>query len=137
MRYTWPGNVRQLQNVIRNIVVLNDETKLSIAHLPDPITRVEKKMPRNVTQVTPPPAHPNPVEHEFAQTLYQSHIHNEENLKPNSIRPMWQIERETIQNAIDYCDGNVLNAAVLLELSPSTVYRKKQAWESEDEQNTA
>ncbi|MEF1292034.1 helix-turn-helix domain-containing protein, partial [Vibrio sp. M260118] len=51
-----------------------------------------------------------------------------------TIRPMWQIEREAIQQAIDYCDGNVLNAAVLLELSPSTVYRKKQAWEAEDEQ---
>jgi DNA-binding NtrC family response regulator len=56
--------------------------------------------------------------------------------RPVTIRPMWQIERETIQQAIDYCDGNVLNAAVLLELSPSTVYRKKQAWEAEDEHQT-
>jgi DNA-binding NtrC family response regulator len=54
-----------------------------------------------------------------------------------AIRPMWQIEREAIQHAINHCDGNVLNAAVLLELSPSTVYRKKQAWESEDEYNQA
>lgn len=52
------------------------------------------------------------------------------------VRPMWQIEKEAIQNAIDFCDGNVLNAAVLLELSPSTVYRKKQNWEQEDEQQT-
>ncbi len=43
-----------------------------------------------------------------------------------SIRPMWQVEREAIQNAIAYCDGNVLNAAVMLELSPSTVYRKNK-----------
>lgn len=49
-----------------------------------------------------------------------------------SIRPMWQVEREAIQNAIAYCDGNVLNAAVMLELSPSTVYRKKQAWEADE-----
>ncbi len=48
-----------------------------------------------------------------------------------AIRPMWEIEKQTIQQAIDYCDGNVLNAAVMLELSPSTVYRKKQSWESE------
>ena len=53
--------------------------------------------------------------------------------KDVTIRPMWIVERETIQQAIDYCDGNVLNAAVLLELSPSTVYRKKQAWESEED----
>lgn len=46
---------------------------------------------------------------------------------------MADIEREVIQNAIDHCDGNVLNAAVLLELSPSTLYRKKQAWEAYEE----
>ncbi|MEF1340637.1 helix-turn-helix domain-containing protein, partial [Vibrio rotiferianus] len=49
-----------------------------------------------------------------------------------SIRPMWEVEREAIQNAINFCDGNVLNAAVMLELSPSTVYRKKQAWEADE-----
>ena len=49
-----------------------------------------------------------------------------------TIRPMWKVEREAIQNAIAYCDGNVLNAAVMLELSPSTVYRKKQAWEADE-----
>ncbi len=50
-----------------------------------------------------------------------------------AIRPMWQIEREATNMRSIIGDGNVLNAAVLLELSPSTVYRKKQAWESEDE----
>ena len=45
---------------------------------------------------------------------------------------MWQVEREAIQQAIDFCDGNVINAAVLLELSPSTVYRKKLAWEQDE-----
>ncbi len=50
-----------------------------------------------------------------------------------SIRPMADIEREVIENAIDYCEGNVLNAAVLLELSPSTLYRKKQIWDTYEE----
>ena len=49
---------------------------------------------------------------------------------------MADIEREVIQNAIDHCDGNVLNAAVLLELSPSTLYRKKQAWEAYEESDS-
>jgi len=60
---------------------------------------------------------------------------NPQNTIPATIRPMWQVERETIQQAIDFCDGNVLNAAVLLELSPSTVYRKKQAWEDEEDEH--
>ena len=35
--YNWPGNVRQLQNVIRNIVVLNNDTSVTLSHLPPPL----------------------------------------------------------------------------------------------------
>ena len=34
-----------------------------------------------------------------------------------------------IQAALDACDGNVPRAAVLLEISPSTIYRKLQTWQ--------
>lgn len=129
-RYNWPGNVRQLQNIIRNIVVLNDDSHLRFDHLPAQLTSNKKSTPSHPAPavVAPPPSAveaTHPAEPDLTTNPG----------KPNvDIRPMWQIEREAIQQAIDYCDGNVLNAAVLLELSPSTVYRKKQAWESEDEQ---
>lgn len=45
------------------------------------------------------------------------------------IRPLHQIERETIERAIDICGGNVVRAAAMLEVSPSTIYRKRAAWE--------
>jgi two-component system, repressor protein LuxO len=32
--YPWPGNVRQLQNVIRNVVVLHDGEQVTAAMLP-------------------------------------------------------------------------------------------------------
>ena len=35
--YPWPGNVRQLQNIIRNIVVLNNETSVTKEMIPAPI----------------------------------------------------------------------------------------------------
>ncbi|OIQ26295.1 sigma-54 dependent transcriptional regulator [uncultured Vibrio sp.] len=138
-QYQWPGNVRQLQNIIRNIVVLNNEAKLAVSHLPAQILNQKSKgaaKPQPVQSLQPSPAQeallaPNTPEQTTSNVDQPSSQAN-----PTSIRPMWQIERETIQNAIDYCDGNVLNAAVLLELSPSTVYRKKQAWEAEDESST-
>ena len=122
--------------------------------LPPPINKAETAKPKSITPIrnvapvavaapTPvtetklPPI--TPEELEQAPTP-QAQI---ESMTPafttveGAIRPMWQIEREAIQHAINHCDGNVLNAAVLLELSPSTVYRKKQAWESEDEYNQA
>jgi transcriptional regulator of acetoin/glycerol metabolism len=46
---------------------------------------------------------------------------------------MWEVERETIEKAIDLCQGNVPKAAALLGISTSTIYRKKQAWSSRDQ----
>ena len=44
------------------------------------------------------------------------------------IKPMWQVEKEAIEKAISQCDGNIPLAATMLELSPSTIYRKRVAW---------
>jgi len=138
-RYPWPGNVRQLQNIIRNIVVLNDESNVTKDMLPPPINATKSAAPAPTPRAAPPAAaaiqaqaseQPPVMESDSSQPVPEtSTLTNPD----GTIRPMWKIEREAIQNAINYCDGNVLNAAVLLELSPSTVYRKKQAWESEDE----
>ncbi|EIO4096647.1 sigma-54-dependent transcriptional regulator [Vibrio parahaemolyticus] len=156
--YEWPGNVRQLQNIIRNIVVLNNDEKVTVAHLPAQLTQ-KKTQARTVTPVhvessspsnnlnghnapamqTPPIEPVQPVQEVPAQQMQPtvgvetpSHSLSPYFNADGSIRPMWQVEREAIQNAIAYCDGNVLNAAVMLELSPSTVYRKKQAWEADE-----
>ncbi|EIF8961509.1 sigma-54-dependent Fis family transcriptional regulator [Vibrio parahaemolyticus] len=156
--YEWPGNVRQLQNIIRNIVVLNNDEKVTVAHLPAQLTQ-KKTQARTVTPVhvessspnsnlnghnapamqTPPIEPVQPVQEVPAQQIQPtvgvetpSHSLSPYFNADGSIRPMWQVEREAIQNAIAYCDGNVLNAAVMLELSPSTVYRKKQAWEADE-----
>lgn len=104
--HTWPGNVRQLQNVIRNAVVLHDGPAISVDMLPDlPVSNAQKSGEPAVSASAPPPA------------------------GPEGIRPMWRVERAAIQDAITACDGNVPRAAVLLELSPSTVYRRLREWE--------
>ena len=46
------------------------------------------------------------------------------------IRPLNQVERETIERAIEICGGNIVRAAAMLEVSPSTIYRKRVAWEA-------
>ncbi|TKF79196.1 sigma-54-dependent Fis family transcriptional regulator [Vibrio kanaloae] len=160
-RYPWPGNVRQLQNVIRNIVVLNNETSVTLEMVPPPINRMDIATPKSVTSIrnVASPSVAAPQDTAVSETrlppippeelLHTSTTHDHKmpvkhapitpplTTSDGAIRPMWQIEREAIQHAINHCDGNVLSAAVLLELSPSTVYRKKQAWESEDEYNQA
>lgn len=145
--YAWPGNVRQLQNIIRNIVVLNNEEQVSLSHLPSQLTAKKRGQTdttsanfgrdsvNHVQQVTPSSdlenieTRPSYID----EPIVRTHSNNTPYFNDDgSIRPMWEVEREAIQNAINFCDGNVLNAAVMLELSPSTVYRKKQAWEADE-----
>ena len=43
-----------------------------------------------------------------------------------------QREKETIEAAIKQCNGNIPKAANLLEISASTLYRKVQKWETQE-----
>lgn len=45
------------------------------------------------------------------------------------ILPMWQQEQRIIEDAITKFSGNIAQAAAALEISPSTIYRKRQIWE--------
>ncbi len=111
--YEWPGNVRQLQNVIRNIVVLHNGEEVLKEHLPPPIDTALAEIdyiPR-------------------AQEIKRQAVAVEKPVD-DTVRPLAEVEREAIEHAIALCDGNVPKAAALLEVSPSTLYRKKQAWDS-------
>jgi two-component system, repressor protein LuxO len=149
LNFPWPGNVRQLQNVLRNIVVLNDSDKVTLNMLPQeiadcvdgpvaqdflvpsaptqsesyvelPPARVKVIDPHFAPNSTPvPPNHSSPPAQRSQQML----------AGPDGIRPLSEIEREAIEDAIARCGGNVPKAAVFLEVSPSTLYRKLQAWE--------
>ena len=44
------------------------------------------------------------------------------------VEPLWLTEKNAIEHAIAACNGNVNRAAGLLEVAPSTIYRKLQSW---------
>jgi len=50
----------------------------------------------------------------------------------NTIRPLWLVEKEAMQAAIEASEGNINRAASLLEVAPSTIYRKMQGWSDSD-----
>lgn len=43
---------------------------------------------------------------------------------PLSVRPLRETENEAIQHALAQCNGNILRAAALLQVAPSTLYRR-------------
>jgi len=54
--------------------------------------------------------------------------HAGENGGAPQILPLHVTERNAIEQAIRACDGNVVRAAALLEISASTIYRKLAHW---------
>lgn len=49
---------------------------------------------------------------------------------PEPIAPLWRQERDIIERAIDLCGGNIKEAAARLEISDSTIYRKRARWQA-------
>lgn len=109
MAYDWPGNVRQLQNVVRNIVVLNQGPEVLPAMIPPPVARAGADSASRSPALSETPA-----------------VSAAEGAP--AIKPLWLVEKEAIERAIQLCDGNIPRAAALLEVSASTLYRKRERW---------
>ena len=120
--YKWPGNIRQMQNVIRNIVVLNDGAEVTMEMLPPPLNRQGKTLRDIVPQTD------DTLREEGDGVLTVPAVHSGN----GDIVPLWKVERDVIEQAIEACDGNIPKAATKLGVSPSTIYRKKLTWESEN-----
>jgi two-component system repressor protein LuxO len=109
-QYEWLGNIRELQNVMRNIVVMNQGKYI----LPDMLCPALKTVD---TLSAKPRKEPMPK------------IETEKGREQTEILPLWKVEKEEIEKAIRYCNDNIPNAAALLGVSPSTIYRKIQGWQ--------
>ncbi|OEE71565.1 quorum-sensing sigma-54 dependent transcriptional regulator LuxO [Vibrio genomosp. F6] len=110
-QYEWPGNVRQLQNVLRNVVVLNHGKEITLNMLPPPLNR--------------------PIENQMSLEKKRR-----EEISVQDIFPLWLTEKTAIEQAIKACDGNIPRAAGYLDVSPSTLYRKLQNWNNKEQQST-
>lgn len=106
-RLPWPGNVRQLLNVIRNVVVLNDGGLVSQAMLPDDLGDTYGK-----------------------PTLQAAigHASNEPTIDALIGKTMAEIEQTVIEATLARHDGSVPKSARELDISPSTLYRKIEGW---------
>lgn len=97
--HDWPGNVRELENLIHEIVSSYDGKLLTQAMIPEHIGRFQTKK-----------------QTQERADLVEAHM------------PLWKIEKHAIENALNGTNGNVQKAAQILDVAPSTIYRKMQAW---------
>lgn len=133
--YNWPGNVRQLQNVIRNIVVLHSGEQVTQSMLPAPLDSLgasgfnATSTLTSVSPVTQAPSTPVPPP-SFNTADVAGPVGDK---LSELIRPMADVEREAIERAIDLCGGNIPTAAHYLKISAATIYRKRNSWKEQDQ----
>ena len=113
--YHWPGNIRELQNIIRKASVIHDGIELE-AHM------LQLKTPKagggDYQLVGMAASQPVVTPNESLKTTMLVDIH----------QPMAIIERDIIEAVIASCKGSIPKASQILQLSPSTIYRKREAW---------
>jgi len=96
--YEWPGNVRQLINLIKSTVLLHEGPLITMDMLPMEMTTR---------------AHANQSSTPFESLLGRS---------------LAEVEEVIIEETIRQQQGSVPRAARVLDVSPSTLYRKREAW---------
>ena len=101
-QHAWPGNIRELENVLERAILFCDTQKVRLVDLPVEVREGVAESPRP-PQTTPPP--------EGREGL------GADGLKEQVKAAMTRLERELIVRALDQTGGNVTHAARLLKIS--------------------
>ncbi len=129
-RYHWPGNFRQLHNVLRTAVALvGCSGSIEVEHLPDDFLDEMAAVAASVTQPVPP----DRLAALQGVSVNASVMGHEEpiQLPPQMLQGVLAGQRiqdvalNAMADALRRCEGNVSAAAKLLGVSRNTIYRKK------------
>ena len=99
MQYDFPGNVRELENIIERAVLLETTELLQTSNLPSRISSMISSQP----------------------TLFS--------LDSTEILSFEEVERQTLAHALKVMDNNVTKAAQALNIDRSTLYRKLKLYQ--------
>jgi transcriptional regulator with PAS, ATPase and Fis domain len=101
-QHAWPGNIRELRNVLERAALLSDDLRLSAADMRAAIGTLTQ-----VERVVPLPLEP------FAHETFSA--------------ARERFDRQLIESTLAQCGGKVIEAAARLGLGRSTLYKKMVA----------
>jgi len=110
--YSWPGNVRQLENTMRQLLLTSAANEIDASAIHQVISVTELSAGND--------------------GLVPLSGLGESESASRGIQPLWMTEKKVIEQAIAACDGNINRAAQHLEVAPSTIYRKLQSWKAQN-----
>lgn len=120
--YNWPGNVRQLENVLERLIVIAENNMITGANVEaalagEPqINEIDDKQSAGTRSITDSGATTSLNEKQL-EDLYHQKSHNEEGL-------LSKIEKETIIKVLEQVNGRKQEAAQILGISSTTLWRR-------------
>ena len=118
--YSWPGNVRQLENAVFRAVVLCDGDQLR----PQDFPQISGQMP-DVSNLPSSPFNKAPDIAEPVQSGENGPVAIQD--EAGELRTLSDIERDILQYAIDFYEGHMSEVSRRLGIGRSTLYRKLSA----------
>ena len=100
MSFSWPGNIRQLRNVVRTMVVMCEGDTLDLRDLPPEISRI-----RQLQAAEPGAVGGAALSDMLGKTLQE-------------------VEKEHIRQTLEMTDNNRAETAKILQIGERTLYRK-------------
>ena len=102
--YSWPGNIREMENTIERSIILAESDMIDVEDLPPHIRNAEGK-----------------GDYEYSGSL----------LSDDTVIPFEKLKEESIRHALKITNGNIVEASRKLQLGRATIYRLMEKYNIE------
>ena len=103
--YSWPGNIREMENTIERCLIIAEKDMVDIEDLPSHLRSTDPS-----------------VSIEYSGSLFSD----------ETIIPFEKLKEESIRHALKVTNGNIVEAAKKLQLGRATIYRLMERYKIEN-----